>query len=72
MTHLPNFRPQIEQRKPFRLGRALFLVLAGVRGVLLWIISACLLAACAIVSWRLLYLAWKSSAWAREWIDRTL
>jgi len=72
MTRLPHFGLQREQRKPLRLGRAVFLVLAGVRGILLWIISACLLAACAILSWRLLYLAWKASSWFKHWIDRAL
>lgn len=70
---LQHFQPQPGQpRKPFRFGRELFLMLSGVRGVLLWIISACFLAAIAIAAWRFLYFAWKASDRVKDYIDQNI
>jgi sterol desaturase/sphingolipid hydroxylase (fatty acid hydroxylase superfamily) len=69
----PPFLPQPDPpRKRFRLGRALLLFLSGVRGFLIWTIGVCLLGAAAIVAWRFLYLAWKASGRARDYIDHNI
>lgn len=73
MIQLPHFQPQPgPARKPINVGHALFLLLSGVRAILLWIISACLLATAAIVAWRFLYFAAKASGRAKDYIDHNL
>lgn len=71
--HLPEFPTQPTQpRKPLRIGRTLFQMLTGVRGILLWVISACLLGVGAIAAWRFLYFVWKASGRAKDYIDHNL
>ncbi len=70
---LPHLLPQPEHPpKRVQVVRGIFVILAGVRGILLWIIGACLLGAAAIASWRFLYFAWKASGSAKTYIDQNL